>query len=394
MQTWQKVLIIAIPLIAAIIFVVWMLTKKSSSGSPCGNTTYDPNTQTCINGVPCDLSQSCNGNCCSSDQTCVANRCVPNVSVGYSCSNGKCVPKTDGTGDFTTMSECLKSGCVDTTVTYNCTNSKCVPVKGDSGTYSSMQACKDDGCGDIPDTYNCDGGKCVTVTDGSGQYTTMQECIDDSCYSSGAGCYASDIMNMSAVQDNPAIYFVVALYGFKQIADGDYGVCDDALSPVGSTANEDGKFIYVWKRANDQASDTTKTFVRCTSLASGKTYLVRMDGGAVTSGVMYHTPNVTMVQVCDDKSTGDCTANCGDEIKILKAFNICYVQPNADNKLPSAIILTDRAYSGAQCDPEVSPGVSICHTLNPGMDSEQSARGSLFMRSLKPSVSWSRSGVL
>jgi hypothetical protein len=342
-----------IVLIAAVTFAVWYFFLRNTE-STCGTVKYDPTSQSCISDKVCDNTNVCGQSCL--DPT--SQKCVNNspCDIANSCDDGTCCA------------------------------SKCCGKDGETKCCSDGQSCVNDACVTDSSGYNCSGGACVKVTDGStADYTTKQDCIDAACYVKGSGCYTSDVMNLSQIQDNPINYMVVALYGFKQIPDANYGNCDSSLKLVDTVTNKDGTFICVWKNAiTTGTAEQTPVFVRCTSLFSGKTYLLRINGGSVVDANMWHTPHID-AQLCDSTGTGDCTTDCGSTVKVSKEFNICLITPSSEKGvLPSAVILSEKDYAGTQCNNKTDSGVNICHTLIPGVES--------FTKRGK--IGWDSAGVL
>jgi hypothetical protein len=69
------------------------------------------------------------------------------IPATYNCTPEGCIDPGDGTGTFTTLSECLIACGISES--YNCINGVCTDPGDGSGVFSTLQQCQESGCGAI-----------------------------------------------------------------------------------------------------------------------------------------------------------------------------------------------------------------------------------------------------
>lgn len=187
MKTWLLWTIVGIAIVTVATVILFQVLGSSSDPSYlCGDSTYDPETEVCINKKICKQKNACgkggNATCinpatdaCVNGQVCDINKVCTDSSGASVCYDPKtqtCLP--DGTL-CTTTNVCGQS-CIDPTVDV-CINGKaCGITHACSGSCcEESQKCSTNGkCVDCADDL-CEGGrKCCDTASG-------EKCINDTC---------------------------------------------------------------------------------------------------------------------------------------------------------------------------------------------------------------------
>ena len=113
----------------------------------------------------------------------------------YDCENNDCTAKVGG--QYISLSDCLSQCGGGSIVSYNCINGSCIDPGDGSGIYSTITNCQSQ-CGNVSASYDCINNECIDPGDGSGEYANLQDCQEE--------CFVSSCPTSSFTVSNQGNY--------------------------------------------------------------------------------------------------------------------------------------------------------------------------------------------
>jgi hypothetical protein len=92
------------------------------------------------------------------------------TAESWDCNNGDCSDPIDGSGEFSSLTEC-NSNCVEES--WDCDNGNCFDPMNGSGEFSSLTQCNNN-C--VAESWDCNNGDCFDPMDGSGEFLSLSQC--------------------------------------------------------------------------------------------------------------------------------------------------------------------------------------------------------------------------
>ena len=135
----------------------------------------------------------------------------------YSCLSDGCVESIDGTGDFSSLDDCL-----DECYSYECIEGSCYEAVGSSGSFLTLESCESN-CESYT-SYDCIEGSCYEAIGLSGSFLTLESCES---YCEGGDISLFECTQQGCLDTNVSLF---EYSKFPEAYEDYYESIDDCLS--------------------------------------------------------------------------------------------------------------------------------------------------------------------